>query len=84
MVLREVCAREVLPPWRELLLVLRRMEARGEIRGGRFVAGFVGEQFALPDAVDALRASRRAGPIDVTPRKRDPLYLRVLLPPVAA
>jgi ATP-dependent Lhr-like helicase len=83
-VLREVCAREVLPPWRELLLVLRRMEARGEIRGGRFVAGFVGEQFALPEAVDALRASRRAGPIDVTPRKRDPLYLRVLLPPVAA
>ena len=39
--------------------MLRRMEARGEIRGGRFVAGFVGEQFALPEAVDALRAARR-------------------------
>jgi ATP-dependent Lhr-like helicase len=37
------------------------MEARGEIRGGRFVAGYVGEQFALPDAIDALRAARRNG-----------------------
>jgi ATP-dependent Lhr-like helicase len=59
-VFREVCARERrLPPWRSLLQVLRRMEARGEVRGGRFVAGFVGEQFALPEAVDALRAVRR-------------------------
>ena len=41
-----------LPPWRELLRVLRRLEARGEIRGGRFVAGISGEQFALPEAVD--------------------------------
>ncbi|MDH3639292.1 MAG: ATP-dependent DNA helicase, partial [Gammaproteobacteria bacterium] len=48
-----------LPPWRDLLRVLRRMEARGEIRGGRFVAGFSGEQFALPDAVAALRAVRK-------------------------
>ena len=62
-VFRDVIARESLaPPWRELLAVLRRMEARGEIRGGRFVAGFVGEQFALPEAVDALRAVRRAAP----------------------
>jgi ATP-dependent helicase Lhr and Lhr-like helicase len=61
-VFRDVIARESLaPPWRELLAVLRRMEARGEIRGGRFVAGFVGEQFALPEAVDALRAARRSG-----------------------
>jgi ATP-dependent Lhr-like helicase len=61
-VFRDVIARESLaPPWRELLLALRRMEARGEIRGGRFVNGFVGEQFALPEAIDALRASRRAG-----------------------
>ncbi len=45
--------------WRELLRVFRRLEARGEIRGGRFVAGFVGEQFALPEAVEALRACRR-------------------------
>ncbi|HKU68657.1 MAG TPA: DEAD/DEAH box helicase [Candidatus Baltobacteraceae bacterium] len=61
-VFRDVVARESLaPPWRELLLALRRMEARGEIRGGRFVSGFVGEQFALPEAIDALRASRRSG-----------------------
>jgi ATP-dependent Lhr-like helicase len=49
-----------LPPWRELLRVFRRLEARGEIRGGRFVAGFAGEQFALPEAVGMLRAARRA------------------------
>ncbi len=59
-VLRELLARETLmPPWRDLLVVLRRMEARGEIRGGRFVAGLVGEQFALPEAIEALRATRR-------------------------
>ncbi len=61
-VFRDVIGRESLAPaWRELLLVLRRMEARGEIRGGRFVAGYVGEQFALPEAIDALRAVRRTG-----------------------
>ena len=61
-VFRDVVARETLaPPWRELLAALRRMEARGEIRGGRFVAGYVGEQFALPEAIDALRAVRREG-----------------------
>ncbi len=55
-------ARETLaPPWRELLIVLRRMEARGDIRGGRFVSGFVGEQFARPEAVDLLRHIRRSG-----------------------
>src|SRR5690606_23166544 len=48
-----------LPPWRELLMCLRRLEARGEIRGGRFVAGFSGEQFALPEAVGGLRDARR-------------------------
>jgi ATP-dependent Lhr-like helicase len=48
-----------LPPWRVLLRVLRRMEARGELRGGRFVAGVSGEQFALPEAVDLLRKTRR-------------------------
>jgi ATP-dependent Lhr-like helicase len=47
-------------PWRELLRVYRRLEARGEIRGGRFIAGVTGEQFALPDAVARLRAARRA------------------------
>ncbi len=59
-VFRDIVAREGLAPrWRELLMALRRLEARGEVRGGRFVSGYVGEQFALPEAVDALRASRR-------------------------
>ncbi len=48
-----------LPPWRDLLRVYRRLEARGEIRGGRFVAGFSGEQFALPGAIGVLRETRR-------------------------
>ena len=61
-VFRDVIARESLAPrWRDLLGALRRMEARGEIRGGRFIATIVGEQFALPDAIDALRAARRDG-----------------------
>jgi len=61
-VFRDVVARETLaPPWREILAALRRLEARGEIRGGRFVAGYVGEQYALPDAIQALRAARRSG-----------------------
>lgn len=49
---------EDLPPWRDLLRVLRRMEARGEVRGGRFVSGFSGEQYARPDVVTALRRAR--------------------------
>jgi ATP-dependent Lhr-like helicase len=49
-----------LPPWRELLMACRRLETRGEIRGGRFVAGFSGEQFALPEAVGVLRGLRNA------------------------
>ena len=58
---RDLMAREALaPPWRELLFLYRRMEARGEVRGGRFVAGFAGEQFALPEAVEVARATRRA------------------------
>ena len=48
-----------LPPWRELVRVYRRLEARGEIRGGRFVAGLSGEQFALPEAIALLRQVRR-------------------------
>jgi ATP-dependent Lhr-like helicase len=60
-VLRELLARETqMSSWRSLLEIYRRLEARGEIRGGRFVNGFVGEQFALPEAVDRLRAVRRA------------------------
>ncbi len=59
---RDLLARESLaPPWRDLLPVLRRKEAQGEIRGGRFVSGFSGEQFARPEALDLLRAIRRAG-----------------------
>ena len=50
-----------LPKWRDLLRVYRKLEARGEIRGGRFVAGFSGEQFALPEAVGRLREVRTAG-----------------------
>lgn len=48
-----------LPSWRELVRVLQRLEARGEIRGGRFVAGLAGEQFALPEAIPILRELRR-------------------------
>jgi ATP-dependent Lhr-like helicase len=60
-VFRDLAARETLaPPWRDLLIELRRMEARGEIRGGRFAEAFLGEQFALPEALDLLRAVRRA------------------------
>jgi ATP-dependent Lhr-like helicase len=54
-----------LPPWRDLLRVYRKLEARGEIRGGRFVAGFSGEQFALPEAVGKLREARRKAGADV-------------------
>jgi ATP-dependent Lhr-like helicase len=59
-VFRDAAYRETLtPPWRDLLVSLRRMEARGEIRGGRFVEAYLGEQFALPEALDLLRAMRR-------------------------
>ncbi len=60
-VCKRLLAREAdwLPPWYELLRVYRRLEARGEIRGGRFVAAVAGEQYALPEAVSALRALRK-------------------------
>jgi ATP-dependent helicase Lhr and Lhr-like helicase len=65
-VFRRLLEREtLLPPWRDLLRVFRRLEARGEIRGGRFVSGFSGEQYALPEAVGKLRALRKE------PRKGD-------------
>jgi ATP-dependent helicase Lhr and Lhr-like helicase len=83
-VFRDLAGRETLaPPWRDLLVELRRMEARGEIRGGRFAAAFMGEQFALPEALDLLRAVRRAGESGDLPEAppTDPLYLAgVLLP----
>ena len=77
-VFRDVAARESLAlAWREILYALRRLEDRGAVRGGRFVAGFAGEQFALPGAVEELRASRRApgtlGPIRLS--AADPLNL---------
>ncbi|MGH8904222.1 MAG: Lhr family helicase, partial [Egibacteraceae bacterium] len=60
-VFRDLLARESLAlPWREVWWAFRRFEARGVIRGGRFVTGFVGEQYALPEAIDALRAVRRS------------------------
>ena len=59
-VFRDLLSRETnLPKWRELQMAFRRLEDRGEIRGGRFVDGFLGEQFALPVAVESLRATRK-------------------------
>ncbi len=74
-----------LPPWRDLLRVYRRLEARGEIRGGRFVAGFSGEQFALPEAVGLLREVRRkpASGEFVSLSGADPLNLVGILTPGA-
>ncbi len=67
-VFRDLLARETnLPKWRELQMAFRRLEDRGEIRGGRFVDGFLGEQFALPVAVESLRATRK----DATDRRDD-------------
>ena len=84
-VFRKVLEREaaVLPGWRELLFALRRLEARGEVRGGRFVAGFSGEQFALPEAVGALRKARRLGATGdmVTIDAADPLNLAGIVVP---
>jgi ATP-dependent Lhr-like helicase len=77
-VFRRVLTREVnAAPWRELTRVYRRLEARGEIRGGRFVSGMSGEQFALPEAVDRLREVRRTPPAGrlVTISTADPLNL---------
>jgi ATP-dependent Lhr-like helicase len=83
-VFREMIEREsVLPAWRELLVTLRRLEDRGEVRGGRFVDGFLGEQFALPMAVEFLRASRLEPPggEEVTVSAADPLNLVGILVP---
>ena len=70
-----------MPPWRELVGCLRRLEARGEIRGGRFIAGLSGEQYALPEAVGALREMRRKPPDgqQVSLSAVDPLNLTGLL-----
>ncbi len=83
-VFRDLLAREsVLPKWRELLIGFRRLEDRGEVRGGRFVSGFLGEQFALPLAVDSVRNMRTVPPggETITVSAADPLNLvGVLLP----
>jgi ATP-dependent Lhr-like helicase len=85
-VFRDLVARESLVrSWRDLLVQYRRMEMAGEVRGGRFVSGFVGEQFALPEAVEALRAIRKGrgspGMAEVTLSACDPLNLvGVILP----
>jgi ATP-dependent Lhr-like helicase len=72
-----------LPPWRDLLRVYRRLESRGDIRGGRFVAGFAGEQFALPEAVSMLREARRepASGALISLSGADPLNLVGILTP---
>ena len=80
----EVLARDALAPrWRDLVRIYRRAEARGEIRGGRFVAGFVGEQFALPEALEKLRAVRKTEPDGrlVAVSACDPLNLVGVLTP---
>jgi ATP-dependent Lhr-like helicase len=59
-VFRALCARENAPPWRDLLREYRRLEARGEVRGGRFIERHAGEQFALPEAIPLLRRLRHA------------------------
>jgi ATP-dependent Lhr-like helicase len=83
-VFRDLIRRETLAvPWRDVLWALRRMEARGTARGGRFVTGFTGEQYALPEAVDQLRAVRRAprnGEV-VKVSATDPLNLVGILTP---
>ena len=83
-VFRRLLARESSSvTWRELLRVYRTLEARGDIRGGRFVSGMSGEQYALPDAVDRLREVRRSGSDDafVTIIAADPLNLTGVITP---
>ena len=83
-VFRDLLAREsVVPKWRELLLGFRRLEDRGEVRGGRFIDGFIGEQFALPVAVESLRATRNLPPANETVNvsAADPLNLVGILVP---
>ncbi|MGQ0815046.1 MAG: Lhr family helicase, partial [Gemmatimonadota bacterium] len=83
-VFRRLLEREVnLPTWRELALAYRKLEARGEIRGGRFVAGMAGEQFGLPGAVESLRSVRRKQAADewVMISAADPLNLVGIITP---
>jgi len=84
-VFRDLLKRESLSiPWRDLLMIYRRLELRGEIRGGHFVSGMTGEQFGLPEAVEALRAVRKdpqAGAQEIRLSGSDPLNLvGIILP----
>ena len=83
-VFRDLLAREsVLSSWRDLLVCYRRMESRGEVRGGRFVSGFTGEQFALPEGLESLRAIKKRPETqqDIKISAADPLNLAgVILP----
>jgi len=83
-VFRDLLARETMTPaWRDLLVTFRRLEAQGEIRGGRFVSGFVGEQFARPEAVELLREIRRDPNVGAAPHvsAADPLNLGGIITP---
>jgi ATP-dependent Lhr-like helicase len=83
-VFRDVLTRESnLPTWRELLIAFRRLEDRGEVRGGRFVSGFLGEQYAIPVAVELLRNSRKLPPSGemITLSAADPLNLVGIIVP---
>jgi ATP-dependent Lhr-like helicase len=82
-VFRDLLARESnAPKWRDLLGVLRRLEARGEARGGRFVSGFGGEQFALPEAVESLRLGRSLDAnIEIRVAAADPMNLAGIVVP---
>jgi ATP-dependent Lhr-like helicase len=83
-VFRNLLTREtVIPRWRELLKGFRRLEARGEIRGGRFIHSILGEQFGLPIAVESLRAMRKAEPLvePILLNAADPLNLIGILVP---
>jgi ATP-dependent Lhr-like helicase len=80
---RDVITRESnAPRWRDLLNILRRLEARGEIRGGRFLSGFGGEQYALPEAVESLRAARtRVCSVIIPVAAADPMNLAGIVIP---
>jgi ATP-dependent Lhr-like helicase len=83
-VFRDLVARENFTvAWRDVLRAMRRMEMRGDVRGGRFVSGFVGEQYALPEAVDGLRRTRREPRTGETVRinAADPLNLAGIITP---
>ncbi|HVJ08321.1 MAG TPA: DEAD/DEAH box helicase [Acidisarcina sp.] len=83
-VFRDLLERETtVPRWRDLLGIFRRMEMRGEVRGGRFLSGFGGEQFALPEALESLRATRRNAVIneEIVVAAADPMNLAGIVVP---